>query len=73
MFRDLYNKTLQTRNVRQMDRLCSKLAPFILSVTNTIALTKTLAYYGIRTSQIHTVFVVQTQVQLLGVPRIQLP
>jgi hypothetical protein len=38
----LYNKTLRTRVLRQMNRVCSKLVCFILSVTNT------LGYYEIR-------------------------
>jgi len=40
--RGLYNKTLRTRILQQIDRVCSKLVCFILSVTNT------LGYYEIR-------------------------
>jgi hypothetical protein len=57
--RGLYHKILRTRKVWQMDRYCSKLESFILSVTNTPALTNTLAYYEIHTIRICNVFIVQ--------------
>ncbi len=54
-----YYKILGTRNVLQMDRVRSKLVACILSVTDTRALTNTLAYYKIRTLQTRTVFIVE--------------
>ncbi len=50
--RDLYYKTLQTSNVLHMDKFCSKVESFILSATNTLALTNTPAYYEI--CKLHT-------------------
>ncbi len=58
----LYYKTIRARNVRQMHRFCSKLASFILSVKNTLALTNTLACYEICTLWISHVFIVKAQV-----------
>ncbi len=52
-------KTLRIRNLRQIARLHSKLVPFILSVTNTLAKTNTLAYYGFLKLRIRSVFIVQ--------------
>jgi hypothetical protein len=43
-----YKTTLRTRNLRQMERLRSKLVSLLLAVTNALTLTNTLAYYGIR-------------------------
>jgi hypothetical protein len=37
-------KTLWTRNLHQMDISCSKLVSFLLSVTNTLAGTNTVAF-----------------------------
>jgi hypothetical protein len=42
--------------VRKMDRFCSKQVSFTLSVTSTVALTNTLAYYNICTLRVSHVF-----------------
>ncbi len=54
-----YNKTLQTRNLRKIVIFHSKLVFFLLLVTNTLALTNTLAYYRICTLTVYDVFIVQ--------------
>jgi hypothetical protein len=42
---------------------------FLLLVINTLVLTNTLAYYGIRRLQIHNVFIVQTPgLEYAGLP-----
>jgi hypothetical protein len=58
----LYYKTLRIRNLRKTVKFRSKLMLFLLSVTNTLVLTNTLAYYGIRRLRIHNVFIVQAPV-----------
>jgi hypothetical protein len=57
--RGLYYKILRTRNVLQIDRFRSKVVYCILSVTNTLALTNKLAYYGICKLRIRNVCKVQ--------------
>jgi hypothetical protein len=42
-----------------MARFCIKLVSFLLSVTNTLAWTNTLAFYGIRKLQVCSVFIAQ--------------
>jgi len=49
IIRGLFNETLKTCNLRQIDRSLCKLVCFILSVTNILARTSTLAYNRIRT------------------------
>jgi hypothetical protein len=55
----MYYKTQQSRNVQQMDRFCNKLVSFILSATNTLALTNTPAYSEICTLRNRNDFIVQ--------------
>jgi len=47
--RSLHYKALRIRNLREMDRFHSKLVPFLLAITNTLAWTKTQAYCDIHT------------------------
>jgi len=58
-FWGLYYETLQTRNLRNNGQISPQASAFILSVTNTLVLTNTLAYYGIHRLRIHNVFIVQ--------------
>jgi len=56
----MFYKTLQNRILRQTDRFRSKLVvASLLSVTNMLAWTNTLAYYGIRKLRIRNIFIVQ--------------
>jgi hypothetical protein len=55
----LYFKTLQIRNLWKMAKFYSKLVSFLLSVTNILVWTNTLAYYRIRRLRIRNVFIVQ--------------
>jgi hypothetical protein len=55
----MYYTTLGINNLQQMARFLSKLVYFILSVTNTLARTYTLAYFRIHKLQIRIVFIVQ--------------
>jgi hypothetical protein len=57
----LYYKILRKCNVQEMDKFRSKLVSRILSVTNTLALTNTLAYYKIRTLRTHNDCIVRGQ------------
>jgi hypothetical protein len=55
----LYYKTIRIRNLQKNGQILSQASAFLLSVTNTIVLTNTLAYCRIRRLQIHNVFIVQ--------------
>ncbi len=57
--RGLYYKTLQIRNLQKNCQILPQASAFLLSVTNTLVLTNTLAYYGICRLQIRNVFIVQ--------------
>jgi hypothetical protein len=54
-----YNKTLRTCNLQEIDKFRRKLESFLLSVTNTLAWTNTLAYHGICTLRVRNVFILQ--------------
>ena len=55
----LYYKTLRIRNLQNNGQILPQASAFLWSVTNTLVLTNTLAYYGIRRLQICNVFIVQ--------------
>ncbi len=49
----LYHKTLRICHLQKMDIFCSKLVSFGLDKHHYLEQAKTLAYYGVRTLQIH--------------------
>ncbi len=55
--RGLYHITLRTCNVRDAERLCSKIVLFVCLFCQSLSLswTNTLAYYGICALRIHNV------------------
>ncbi len=55
----IYHKTIRIRNLHQNARFHSKKMSFILSVTNALAWTSKLAYYGICILWIRSIFIVQ--------------
>ncbi len=56
-----YYKTLQIHNLWKMDRFRSKQESFLLSITNTLAWTDTLAFYRIRKLQICNVLLYRSK------------
>jgi hypothetical protein len=54
----LYYKTLRTRNLRKIDRFCTKLVTFDCDKYTSLN-KKTLVYYGVCRLRIHKVFIAQ--------------
>jgi len=57
--RGLYYKTLQIQHIGQLH--IKLVWPFTVEVTNTLALTHKLTFYGLCILQIHNIYIVQAQ------------